>query len=209
MHSGQANSSLRGARRSAPCEMTVPISLPHCLHCMFNGTNTAHPPSYEPFGNSARTSGPLADKLACSIPTTWAPSPTAAATRFVEPERTSPIAKTPGRLVSKSRRSSLVSEPVTTKPFRSRAIPDPGSQSVLGSAPMKRKTCRIGRITSPPDKTCRHRTALSTPSRPSKPVTTAFVSTSTLRRPLIRSTRYCDMLDARPAPRTNSHTFST
>jgi len=47
MHSGQANSSLRGARRSAPCEMTAPISLPHCLHRMFNGTNTAYPPFYE------------------------------------------------------------------------------------------------------------------------------------------------------------------
>ena len=110
MHSGQANSSLRGARRSAPCEMTAPISLPHCLHRMFNGTNTAHPPFYEmhrpvlsarTFGNSARTSGRFLAKLACSIPTTWAPSPTAAATRFVEPERTSPIAKTPGRLSPK------------------------------------------------------------------------------------------------------------
>jgi hypothetical protein len=35
--------------------------------------------------------------------TTAAPSPTAAATRFVDPARTSPTAKTPGRLVSSGR----------------------------------------------------------------------------------------------------------
>ena len=41
---------------------------------------------------------------ACSVATTCAPSPTAAATRLVEPARTSPIAKTPARLVSSGRR---------------------------------------------------------------------------------------------------------
>ena len=41
---------------------------------------------------------------ACSVATTWAPSPTAAATRLTEPARTSPIAKTPARLVSSGRR---------------------------------------------------------------------------------------------------------
>src|SRR5215471_2803293 len=35
---------------------------------------------------------------ACNAATTCAPSPTAAATRLIDPERTSPIAKTPGRL---------------------------------------------------------------------------------------------------------------
>jgi hypothetical protein len=37
---------------------------------------------------------------ACSVATTCAPSPTAAATRFTEPERTSPMANTRLRLVS-------------------------------------------------------------------------------------------------------------
>ena len=42
-------------------------------------------------------------RKACSAATTWAPSPTAAATRLIEPARTSPIAKTPARLVSQRR----------------------------------------------------------------------------------------------------------
>ena len=42
----------------------------------------------------------MAANAACSVATTWAPSPTAAATRFTEPDRTSPIAKMPHRLVS-------------------------------------------------------------------------------------------------------------
>src|SRR6266566_1530587 len=55
-------------------------------------------------------------KVACSVATTCAPSPTAAATRLTEPERTSPIAKTPGRLVS-SRLWML--PPVRIKPLSS------------------------------------------------------------------------------------------
>ncbi len=43
---------------------------------------------------------PASARKACSAATTCAPSPTAAATRLIDPERTSPIAKTPGRLVS-------------------------------------------------------------------------------------------------------------
>jgi hypothetical protein len=42
----------------------------------------------------------IEDNAACNAATTWAPSPTAAVTRFTEPERTSPIAKMPRRLVS-------------------------------------------------------------------------------------------------------------
>jgi tetratricopeptide (TPR) repeat protein len=86
--------------------------------------------------------------------TALAPSPTAAATRFIEPWRTSPTAKTPGTLVSKGRgmrpsavqvspSSSLVSwTSVRTKPCSSRATPL--SQLVAGSAPMKQKRPRHG-----------------------------------------------------------------
>src|SRR5437764_14746870 len=77
-----------------------------------------------------------AAKHACSVATTCAPSPTAAATRLVEPERTSPMANTPRRLVSSGRRLLVVSAPVNTKPFVSNDTPDPDSQSVFGPAPM-------------------------------------------------------------------------
>src|SRR4051794_21382793 len=68
--------------------------------------------------------------------TAIAPSPTAVAQRFVEPERTSPAAKTPGTLVS-SRCSACASAPVRMKPFSSRATVSP-SQSVHGLAPRKK-----------------------------------------------------------------------
>ena len=42
----------------------------------------------------------MAVNAAWSVATTCAPSPTAAATRLIEPDRTSPIAKMPLRLVS-------------------------------------------------------------------------------------------------------------
>src|SRR6266852_2732824 len=72
---------------------------------------------------------------ACNAATTCAPSPTAAATRLTEPWRTSPIAKTPGRLVSSG---PWRSSPVRIKPLASSAMPEPASQSALGSAPMNR-----------------------------------------------------------------------
>lgn len=51
---------------------------------------------------------------------TAAPSPTAAATRLVEPARTSPTAKIPGQLVSSGSRSpSRARSPVRTKPVPS------------------------------------------------------------------------------------------
>src|SRR5450432_2162403 len=71
--------------------------------------------------------------------TNWtaiAPSPTAVAQRLVEPERTSPAANTPGRLVSR-RLSVPAAVPVRMKPLSSRAITSP-SQSVHGDAPRKR-----------------------------------------------------------------------
>src|SRR2546425_7117296 len=69
-------------------------------------------------------------------------------TRFTEPQRTSPMAKTPGALVSSGRGTSLRpartsswsvrSAPVFTKPFPSSATSQLRSHSVAGSAPTKR-----------------------------------------------------------------------
>ena len=64
-------------------------------------------------------------------------------------------------------RSPPASAPVSTKPLASSATPDPASQSVFGSAPMKRNRWRIGRRISSPDAPCRQRTASSMPSAPS------------------------------------------
>jgi hypothetical protein len=82
--------------------------------------------------------------------TNWkaiAPSPTAEATRFTDPERTSPAANTPGRLVSSRNggramlhdRDCERAAPVRTNPFASRSISE-GSQSVRGVAPIKLNT---------------------------------------------------------------------
>ncbi len=75
------------------------------------------------------------------------PSPTADATRFTAPWRTSPAANTPGML--DSRRNGLrsrgharrrgTSAPVRTNPCSSRST-SAGSQSVLGWAPISRKS---------------------------------------------------------------------
>ncbi len=81
------------------------------------------------------------------------PSPTAEATRFTAPWRTSPAANTPGMLVS--RRNGLrsrgharrceTSAPVRTNPCSSRSMSG-GSQSVFGWAPIRRKSaCRLDR----------------------------------------------------------------
>ena len=56
-----------------------------------------------------------AAKWSCTSWTAIAPSPTAVAQRFVDPERTSPAAKIPGTLVS-SRLSVPAAEPVRMKP---------------------------------------------------------------------------------------------
>src|SRR5205085_10778894 len=75
------------------------------------------------------------------------PSPTAAATRLVDPERRSPTANKPGRLVSNgsgerpsashraSRRLGSRDRSVSTNPRSSRAT-KPDNQSEAGSAPM-------------------------------------------------------------------------
>ena len=79
------------------------------------------------------------------------PSPTAAATRFTLPQRTSPTANIPGMLDSKNcgwrafghlaagRSAPCKSAPVRTNPLSLRAIQEL-SQPVHGSAPVMRKT---------------------------------------------------------------------
>ena len=90
--------------------------------------------------------GPITrQRCACASParrrwtncTAIAPSPTAVAHRFVDPERTSPAAKIPGTLVS-SRSRCPRAEPVRMNPSSSRATAS-SSHSVHGSAPRKRK----------------------------------------------------------------------
>src|SRR3954464_15946900 len=67
-----------------------------------------------------RTAAGCAARCLCTNCTAMEPSPTAAAQRFVEPERTSPAAKMPGTVVS-SRPSASAAVPVRMKPFSSRA----------------------------------------------------------------------------------------
>src|SRR5438105_5308790 len=79
------------------------------------------------------------------------PSPTAAAQRLTDPERTSPAAKIPGRLVSSGagRRSfsrhagaSATSAPALMNPFSSGSISG-GSHSVHGRAPIIENTAGV------------------------------------------------------------------
>src|SRR5438094_4412151 len=96
------------------------------------------------FGDALRRDARLMWTPATAIP----PSPTAAAQRLTDPERTSPAAKIPGRLVSSGpgRRlfsrhagASATSAPVLMKPFSSLSISG-GSHSVHGRAPTMEKT---------------------------------------------------------------------
>src|SRR3984893_11255956 len=76
---------------------------------------------------SCRTSAgrlPASARKACSVATTCAPSPTAAATRLIDPDRTSPMANTPRTLVSSGRLAPSAAAPVSTKPLGSSATPD-------------------------------------------------------------------------------------
>src|SRR5258705_7143768 len=125
----------------------------------------------------------MAVNAAWSVATTCAPSTTAAATRLIEPDRTSPIAKMPLRLVSSGGRLPVLSAPVNTNPLGSNLMPDPDSQSVFGSAPMNRNRCRMRRRTSSPDVRPRQRTPSSISLRPSKPPMLVFLKKSTLGRP--------------------------
>src|SRR6266852_4531086 len=86
-------------------------------------------------------------RWACTNRTAMAPSPTAVAHRLVDPERTSPTAKTPGTFVS-SKLAVLAATPVRMNPSSSRATTS-SSHSVHGLAPRNRNRCENGR-SSPP-----------------------------------------------------------
>src|SRR6266481_8490612 len=99
---------------------------------------------------------PASARKACNAATTCAPSPTAAATRLTDPERTSPIANTPARVVS-SGLPGFAS--VRTKPLSSSVTPDPDNHPVFGSAPMNKKRWRLANFASSPDRWERQRIA--------------------------------------------------
>ena len=88
-------------------------------------------------------------KYSCTNCTTIEPSPTAEATCFTEPARTSPAANTPGRDVSNKNGcrcavqcgDCLTPGPVHTNPCLSFSI-SAGNQSVCGTAPIKLNTAR-------------------------------------------------------------------
>ena len=141
-------------------------------------------------------------KNACSWATTAAPSPTAAATRLTEPARTSPIANTPGRLVSsgsgkrssgfqnKAARSVLLkSAPVLTKPFPSSVTPQLSSQHAFGTAPTNRKTWRSAFSSSTPVALFIHRTRCKPSLFPARSTISVSVCNSTLGRAPMRSIR--------------------
>ena len=141
--------------------------------------------------------------------TTTEPSPTAEATRFTEPLRTSPTAKTPGRLVRNGdsaapAMSDLSPEvfkaaPVRTNPFSSSATVL-RSHPVHGSAPIitKRPQTPRFRVSSV------ERLIIVTPSSVSPPrtsVTSVRNSIMTFRVLSKRVIRYCDMVWAKSDPR--------
>lgn len=73
-------------------------------------------------------------KNSCTSEMTAAPSPTAEATRLIEPDLTSPTAKTPGMLQAWRPELSQCWVPVWIKPAASRST-HPPNHSVFGSAP--------------------------------------------------------------------------
>src|SRR2546423_4844117 len=94
----------------------------------------------------------------CTPAIAMLPSPTAAAQRLTDPERTSPTAKIPGRLVSNATGeraacahigASETSAPVLMKPFLSRTI-SAGSHSVHGVAPIMEKTAGVWTVRCSP-----------------------------------------------------------
>src|SRR5256885_653060 len=92
------------------------------------------------------------------------PSPTAAAHRLLEPDRTSPAAKMPGTLVS-SRLSAPAASPVRTNPSSARATAS-SSHSVHGCAPRKKKRNENG--------SCSPLLSVTSSSRPSVPCRAAI-----------------------------------
>src|SRR5881394_1244421 len=94
----------------------------------------------------------------CTPAIAMLPSPTAAAQRLIEPERTSPTAKIPGKLVSNAAgdrgafahiAALATSVPVLMKPLLSRII-SAGSHSVQGAAPIMEKTAGVSTVRRSP-----------------------------------------------------------
>src|ERR1700758_1238031 len=81
------------AKRAGPCELCAGLS--------------GAPPSEAPALQLLECETAVSVKKECNAATTCAPSPTAAATRFTDLARTSPMAKTPGRLVSRPGRAAI------------------------------------------------------------------------------------------------------
>src|SRR5947209_10694017 len=99
------------------------------------------------------------------------PSPTAAAQRLTDPDRTSPTAKIPGKLVSSATGERVAwahngapdtSAPVLMKPFLSRRISG-GNHSVHGVAPIMEKTAGVVTVRRSPVLVFSNSTASSTP----------------------------------------------
>src|SRR3954453_4102834 len=94
----------------------------------------------------------------CTPAIAMLPSPTAAAQRLTDPERTSPTAKIPGKLVSNATGERVASfhngasatrAPVLMKPFLSRRISS-GNHSVHGVAPIMEKTAGVSTVGGSP-----------------------------------------------------------
>jgi len=121
--------SLVGARDGTYCDCRG-----HCgLRLLIGGENR---------GWLAGTAGSTQScQIACSAATTCAPSPRGR-DALDEPARTSPIAKTPRRLVS-SMRSALPLPAGEHESLGVKPIPEPLSQSVFGCAPMNRNRWRF------------------------------------------------------------------
>src|SRR5438105_10970201 len=130
----------------------------------------------------------LVFKSSCTNWTAIDPSPTAEATRLTEPERTSPAANTPGRLVSNKNGcrfkvqcpESPSSIPVRTKCFSSFSISD-GNQSVRGVAPMKLKRAAVAKVLFLPVVLFTSRWRYSAPVAMSKHLATTFSPPSNSR----------------------------
>jgi hypothetical protein len=86
--------------------------------------------------SSACQRRPAAPRKSCTWRTAIAALPTAEGTRFTEPLRTSPTARTPGRPAFPA--PACLAEPVRTNPFSSRGI-CPWSHVVCGVDPMRTK----------------------------------------------------------------------
>src|SRR5215472_626304 len=145
--------------------------------------------------------------------TTMEPSPTAEATRLIEPDRTSPAAKTPGRLVSSRkgwRRTFQCGEsksrgPVRTKSLASFSISG-GNHSVRGTAPMKLKRAGHSKARRWPVSLLSSSTRRRVPS-PERRFTSVWSRTSMMGISSIRDTRYAYMSLCKLSPRTTRYTL--